>query len=355
MRCVMVATAVAGTVSEMRCGPKKRLRPARGLVTALTAAILLLLNVCTAWARAYPPPPRRIFQGESGAPAAVYARAVRKHPAVIQVVGWWGGRLTGMFTTAAAARARLMIGITTASASREVITPGAIAAGYGDGWLLELGRAIAASGHPVYIRLLPEMNGYWNFYSAFNSDGSPRGASRSTAAFRAAWKRVTLILRGGSLTHVDQVLTRLGMPPVHTTQNLPAGQVAMLWVPQLAGEPNIPGNQPRSYWPGRPWVDWVGTDFYSRFDDFSALSSFYSAFGGAPFVFGEYGLWGADDPGYVHRLFRWIDTHPRTRMLVYNEGGGADGPFSLSRHPRAARALRRALASSHFPAFAADW
>jgi hypothetical protein len=241
------------------------------------------------------------------------------------------------------------IGTGSGSGSREVITPKLIAAGDGDQWLLALGRAIAASGHPVYIRLMPGMDGFWNFYSAYNSDGSPRGATRSTAAFRMAWKRVTLILRGGSLAHIDQILARLGMPPVPTTQDLPAGRVAMVWGPEVAGEPDIPANQPRAYWPGRAWVDWVGTDFYSRFEDFTALSSFYAAFGGAPFVFGAYGLSGADDPGYVHRLLGWVDAHPRARMLVYND------PSRLSRHPQAARALRRALAGSRFPSFAADW
>jgi hypothetical protein len=340
--------------------PERRLRLSRALVTALIGAFLLSLNVSGASARPYLPNPGQVFQGEAGAPAAVYEQAVGKHPAVVQVSSAWGEHLPGIFATAARAHARLMISITTASGTREMITPGAIAAGHGDGWLLALGQAIAASGHPVYIRLMAEMDGYWSPYSAFNSDGSTRNAAHSTAAFRRAWKRVALILRGGSLARIDHVLARLGMPPLHTNHDLPnhdlpTGQVAMLWVPQVAGSPDVPGNQPRAYWPGQTWVDWVGTDFYSKFQSFSGLSSFYSAFPGQPFVFGDYALWGGDDPSFVHRLFGWVAAHPRTRMLVYNEGMTDGGPFRLSRYPRAARALRQALASARFPAFSADW
>jgi hypothetical protein len=31
-----------------------------------------------------------------------------------------------------------------------------------------------------------------------------------------------------------------------------------------AGSPDIPGNRPSAYWPGASYVDWTGTDFYSR-------------------------------------------------------------------------------------------
>jgi hypothetical protein len=339
----------------LRRNPELTLRLRRALVTALIGGFLLLLNAGGAHARAYLPPPGQVYQGETGAPVGVYEQAAGKHPAVVQVFSAWGEYLPGIFATASQARARLMIHITTASGTREMITPGAIAAGQGDAWLLALGRAIAASGHPVYIRLMAEMDGYWNPYSADNADGSPRGAAHSPAAFRKAWKRVTLIMRGGSLSRIDHQLARLGMPPLHISYDLPGGQVAMLWVPQVSGSPAVAGNQPRMYWPGRAWVDWVGTDFYSKFPNFRGLGSFYAAFSSRPFVFGEYAMWGADDPSYVRELFGWVRGHTRTRMLVYNEGMVSDGPFRLSRYPQAARALRQALASARYPAFAADW
>ena len=116
----------------------------------------------------------------------------------------------------------------------------------------------------------------------------------------------------------------------------------MVWVPQTRGTPDIPANMPREYWPGGAYVDWVGTDFYSRFPNFHWLDDFYRDFPGKPFVFGEWALWGADDPAFVNRLFGWIGSHPRVRMALYNQGELTDGPFRLNRYPRSTAALRKA-------------
>jgi hypothetical protein len=201
---------------------------------------------------------------------------------------------------------------------------------------------------------MAEMDGSWNAYSAYNADGSARDSAHSPAAFGRAWKRATLILRGGSLSHIDSELHRLGMPSLRASADLPRAKVAMLWVPQVAGSPDVPGNQPRAYWPGRRWVDWVGTDFYGKFPNFSGLTALYDAYPGMPFMFGEWALWGSDDSGFVDRLFAWTGSHPRTRMLIYNQGIDPNGPFRLSKYPNAARELGRLLASAKFPEFAPE-
>jgi hypothetical protein len=249
----------------------------------------------------------------------------------------------------------MMIAITTGFGSSEAITPAGIANGQGDGWLIGLSNAIAGAGNVTYVRLMAEMDNYGNPYSAYNADGSPRDAAHSTAAFKNAWKRVALIMRGGSLKHIDAVLARLGMPRLHAGHDLPQPKVAMLWVPQVAGRPDVSGNQPSDYWPGANWVDWVGTDFYSQFPNFSGLNALYNAYPGFPFVFGEYALWGSDDPGWVDQLFGWVGSHPRTRMLVYNQGVNPNGPFRLAQYPNATRELRRMLGGSKFPAYAPEW
>ena len=46
--------------------------------------------------------------------------------------------------------------------------------------MLRLARTIEETGQTVYIRLMAEMNGHWNAYSAFNADGSPRRNGHST-------------------------------------------------------------------------------------------------------------------------------------------------------------------------------
>ena len=122
----------------------------------------------------------------------------------------------------------------------------------------------------------------------------------------------------------------------------------MVWVPQTRGTPDIPANMPRAYWPGGRYVDWVGTDFYSRFPNWAGLERFYRAFAGKPFAFGEYAVWGRDDPAFVRRLFAWSRARPRVRMLIYNQGALTNGPFRLNRYPRSRAALRKALSHRRY-------
>jgi hypothetical protein len=121
----------------------------------------------------------------------------------------------------------------------------------------------------------------------------------------------------------------------------------MLWVPQTEGSPAIARNSAAAYWPGAGYVDWVGTDFYSRFPAFGKLETFYKAFR-KPFVFGEWGVWGGDDPGWVHQLFRFVNTHPRVRMMLYNQGNDPSGPFRLGHFPGARAAIRSELGSGRY-------
>lgn len=329
----------------------------RLFVTASVAVILLGLGASSAWALPYLPPAGKIFAGETGQPVSQYVSAVGKHPAVYQEFVAWGQYIPGITQDAISAHARMMMAIGTSFGSREVITPAGIAAGQGDAWLIALQNAIAQSANITYIRLMAEMDGYWNVYSAYNANGSFRGAAHSQTAYKQAWRRVTLIMRGGKLTSIDPELRRLHLPPLRTRHDLPRAKVAMLWVPELQpGDPAVPGNQPSNYWPGGQWVDWVGTDFYSNAPNFSGLQTFYDQYSFKPFVFAEYALWDSgDDVGFVNRLFGWVGSHPRVRMLLYNQGISATGPFRLYRYPNSSRALRGWLANSKFLAYAPEW
>src|SRR5262249_26386620 len=64
---------------------------------------------------------------------------------------------------------------------QEAITPGDIAAGKGDSYLVALNHAIAVWGKGIYVRPMAEMNNFENYYSAYGSSGSPRDAAHSTA------------------------------------------------------------------------------------------------------------------------------------------------------------------------------
>jgi hypothetical protein len=145
------------------------------------------------------------------------------------------------------------------------------------------------------------------------------------------------------------------MPAVDTRgTDLPRPKVAFLWVPQVAGAPDTRANSPSAYWPGGKYVDWVGTDFYSKFPNWTGLERFYRAFGGKPFAFGEWAVWGADDPSFVHRLFAWSRAHGRVRMLMYNQGKRPKGPFRLVHYPRSRRALAAELRAPRIAEFAPE-
>jgi hypothetical protein len=305
------------------------------------------------------PPSGRVFTGLTGGSYSAFEGEVGKHPAVNGVFVTWGKPVEGAFGEAHFNHARLMLHISTAQGygAPEQITPRGIAQGGGDDYLLSLSAQISHSAEPVYIRLLPEMNQANNAYCAFNGDGSSRGAAHSTENFRQAWRRVVLILRGGPVATIDAKLHVLNLPPVRGTQAtaLPLAPVAFLWVPQTAGSPETQANSASAYYPGSAYVDWVGTDFYSLYPNFSGLQRFYSEYPRKPFAFGEWALWNGDDTGWVNGLFSFISTHARVRMALYNQGERTNGPFRLSRYPNSRRAIHRFLSSSRFLAFTPEW
>jgi hypothetical protein len=316
-------------------------------------AVAWAMGVAAAPARAatYAPPAGRVLSGLSGSDSASpFATLAGRRPAVFGTFVRWGVPVDRAFVAAGGMGARTVLHVSTTEGygAPEVITPLGIARGGGDPYLLALNARLARAGEPVYVRLLAEMNQANNAYSAYDASGRRRDPRHSTAAFRQAWRRSALILRGGPVAAIDARLRALRLPPVRTrAAELPRPAVALLWVPQTAGSPDVPGNAARAYWPGRRYVDWVGTDFYSRFPGWAGLERFYAAFPRQPFVFGEWALWGRDDPAFVRRLFRWIAAHPRVWMVLYNQGKPG-GPFRLERYPRAAGALRSALRSRRF-------
>ena len=327
-----------------------------GALSSLTA--LTALFAASAEAEPYLPPQGKIFAGLTGNnDFQTYDDAVGKHSPVVQFFSSYGASLEWMFEDAARHRSRLMLHIAANRNGRELVSPGQIAAGQSDGFLVRLNDRIVESGMPVYIRLMSEMNGYWNSYSAFDANGRSRGAAHSTRTFKRAWKRTVLIVRGGDVATIDSKLRALGMPPVQKTrrETLPQPKVAFLWVPQVAGAPDTRANAPRAYWPGGKYVDWVGTDFYSKFPNFAGLERFYREFRGKPFMFAEWSIWGRDNPAFVRRLFKWIRGHKRTRMVMYNHGNRADGPFRLWRYPGGRAALRAELRSSRFTPWVAEY
>jgi hypothetical protein len=322
------------------------------------AFALLLALAGAAQASPYLPPPGRVFAGLSGGGVGGFEAAAGKHSPVLQTFAAWDAVGTGYLTTAQHDRARSMIHISTKGMDgREAITPRGIAGGQGDAHLVYLNRTMAASGQIVYVRLMAEMNGSWNPYAGYNASGSPRGGAHSVRWFKQAWRRMVLIIRGGPVAGIDARLAKLHLPPLHGAGGtLPTPKAAFVWDPEVWGDPNVPGNSAAAYWPGSAFVDWVGTDFYSRFPNYRGLNAFYKQFRHKPFAFGEWALWGHDDPGFVQGLFGWIKAHRRVRMVMYNQGTNpAASPFELARYPRSAAALRHELSSPLFAPFAPEF
>jgi hypothetical protein len=320
-------------------------------LAVLTAALTVAL-VPTAQAAKLAPPKNKVYTGVTGSKSiAKFKQQVGKHPSVFGFFHKWNGPTGYIYDAVNRSGSRLMIHISTQDGygTPEAVTPGEIANGAGDRYLLRTNREIADYGKPTYVRFLAEMNQTDNGYCAYNRDGSSRGRSHSTKAFKNAWRRATLILRGGAVADINLKLANLHLPPLNTHEvELPQPQVAMAWVPQTEGTPNIRKNSARAYWPGKRYVDWVGTDFYSKFPNFSDLKTFYNDFKGKPFVFGEWALWGADSPSFVHQLFKFVNSHTRVKMLLYNQGNLPGGPFRLTRYPNSTAAIRAELTKQRF-------
>jgi hypothetical protein len=320
-------------------------------VAVLTALLTLGLAPAASAAQLLPPK-GKVYAGVTGSTSTKrFARQVGKRPSVFGFFHKWGGPTGFIYDAVERSGSRLMLHISTQDGygTREEITPRAIAQGQGDRYLIRTNREIAHFDKPTYVRFLAEMNQTNNGYCAYDRDGSWRGPAHSTRAFIAAWRRATLILRGGPVAAIDAKLAKLHLPALETNATaLPAPRVAMAWVPQTEGTPNTHANRARAYWPGAKYVDWVGTDFYSKFPNFTDLVTFYNDFPHKPFVFGEWALWGGDSPSFVHRFFDFVNAHRRVRMLLYNQGNLSDGPFRLTRYPASRAAIKSELKRKRF-------
>ena len=302
---------------------------------------------------AYLPPKGELFQG-STAPVAAYTHSVGKHPAVYQESVAWGQYLPGIAKTAARYHARMMMSISTMYGSKNVITPQGIATGGGDVWLIGLGTQIATTKNITYIELMPEMDNAAAPYSAVNANGSLRTKPYSSAEFKLAWQRATLILRGGAVSLINKQLKKLGMPALRTKlTSLAQAPVAMVWDALTAGTPVVNANAPAEYFPGKSYVDWVSTDFYSDYPDFKRLTPFVAQYSKFPFMFSDYAIWNGDnDTTFIPQVFAWIAQHRQARMLIYDD---ASSHFALSAYPASASALRHAIAGTAFPQYAPEW
>jgi len=233
---------------------------------------------------------------------------------------------------------------------KEAITPGAIAAGRGDSYLVALNQAIGTWGKGVYIRPMAEMNNPGTLWAGYSISGAPRDAAHSPASYRKAFARIYVILHGGTVASVNGKLRALGLPPVVggnlATNAFP--RLRIVWSPLAGGRPNVPGNAPAMYYPGTAYVDVDGADIYDEAltDDapWSELEALYrlALSHHKPFSLPEWGLIGVDDPAFIKHVCTFLPSHPATEMQAYFEGHPGSS-LDLASKPKSRAMYRRCL------------
>jgi hypothetical protein len=237
---------------------------------------------------------------------------------------------------------------TAAKNGAEAITPGGIASGSGDAYLIALNHAISAWGKAIYIRPMAEMNNGKNYYSAFTAAGGMRDPAHSTASYKKAFQRIYLILHGGTTAAVNARLRALGMPALGPSVSLlvnPFPTLRIVWSPLAASNPRVPGNEAQQYYPGVPYVDVEGGDIYDEmlsdtapWNGLEAL--FQTARGrGEPFAIPEWGLNGVDDPAFIYHMCNYLKTNHSIEAAVFYESHPGSA-FDLVSKPKSRAAYR---------------
>ncbi|MGD0167711.1 MAG: hypothetical protein ABSC51_10580 [Gaiellaceae bacterium] len=237
------------------------------------------------------------------------------------------------------------------------LSSAAIAKGAADSTLVEQAQIMNDFGGAVWVRPMPEMNGHWSPWCAVSTGGRSRGAAYSARAFVRAFRRIAIIMRGGSSAELNGKLAQAGLPPLGAgtltgaanssgaaSGTSASGRVKLLWNPQGEGSPNVKGNRPRDYWPGAAYVDYVGNDLYEIGGkaSWSAMDALYGAFR-KPYVVAEWAPWGYDSPRFADHMFSWARSHARTIGLIYFNRGWSHGgsTFLLATKPRTLVVYRR--------------
>jgi hypothetical protein len=337
----------------------QRVRAAACALAAMALSTLAL--AATAAAGLLEPPGKKVYFGvsDTGDPAdfGAFSTAVDKHPAVIESFRTWGSDFPESIRRWQTARARPLIHITTADNNdgHEIVSPRAIARGAGDEYLVRLNRLFFEKEMRAYVRPLGEPNRCLNVYAAYDCAGAARDAAHRPRWYKLAFRRIYVIVHGGGKApQIDRRLREAGLPPLTVgVGGLPAAPVAIVWSPLPSGSPTVPQNRPRHFWPGSRWVDWAGTDFYASYPEWKSLTGLYNRYAGKkPFAITEWGVEAGDDPGFVSRLFAWVEKHPRCKMLVYYQDFGSTSSYRIQNYSASLSVLRDRLHSGAFPPFA---
>jgi hypothetical protein len=335
---------------------------------AAIAASLALGAAASASGQVLSPPFGQVFFGvtDTGqlSDFQAFSESVGKHPAVIETFHPWGNNLRYAIPRWGAAQARPMLHISTVDdqTGGEIITPRGIATGTSDDYLIRLNSTFATRQLLAYIRPLGEMNRCLNAWAAYDCQGHSRGGFYTPYWYKQAFRRIAIVIRGGgTLADINARLAAAFLPPLDRRANggiepdsLPAAPVSMVWSPLPGGSPPTKRNLPGRFYPGSSYVDWVGTDIYSRFPVWKSLTRFYRVkrYRHKPFALTEWGVSAGDDPKFVKRIFAWVRQHKRTKMLIYYQDFGPSNSYRIQNYPKSRGVIARNLRQGRFPALA---
>ena len=294
-----------------------------------------------------------LLLGVSGNPVRFENQTGQDSIVVETFLGWeqgvsWGSKLDVLIPTLAPVP-MLHLGVKGRD-GREAITPGGIASGQGDSYLIALGQAIARWGKGIYIRPMAEMNNSGNVYSGYGPDGKPKNAAHSPANYQKAFSRIFLILHGGSASQINAKLRLLGLPPLRGGDLVPNPfpRLRILWSPLAGGTPKVPGNAPEMYYPGRAYVDVEGGDIYDEtlgdngpWPDLEALYRLALAHR-KPFSVPEWGLFSVDDPAFIQHMCTFLQTHRASEMQAFFEGVPGS-VFNIESKPKSRATYRKCM------------
>jgi len=331
-------------------------------VACLVALLGTLATAAPASAGILTPHGHKVYFGvsDTGDPADFghFSSAVHKHPAVMESFRTWGSDFPDSIRRWQTARTRPMIHISTADNNdgHELITPAQIAAGQGDRYLVRLNKVFYEKEMPAYVRPLGEPNRCLNVWAAYDCAGASRGPEHSPTAYKRAFRRIYVIVHGGGKrSKINRRLAEAGLPPLTiNVRALPKAPVAIVWSPLPSGSPTVPQNRPKHFYPGSRWVDWVGTDFYAAYPEWKALTGLYRRFSGKPFALPEWGVESGDDPSFVSKLFAWVRSHHRCKLMVYYQDFGDTSSYRIQNYSASLSVLRARLHSGRFPSYAPD-
>jgi hypothetical protein len=160
------------------------------------------------------------------------------------------------------------------------------------------------------------------------------------ANYRKAFARIYVIVHGGPA--VAAKLKALGLPPYRGPELAanPFPRVRILWSPLSNNVDATP------YWPGNAYVDVGGADIYKEasgdppWAKFDQLYKFVRAHH-KPFAVPEWGLYGIDDPKFVHDMCTFLKTHVTESEEFFTSKPGSI--FDLGNKPKSRAVYKRCI------------